>query len=141
MNDYYSMSNIELVHGGTINLNSMVHDYLNEHREEMKQKIYDNPGKGEIQKIYTLAGKFGPSITLQEIIDNFRSIYNYKCPKCNGTGFIEVEYNAYPEGLPDSGFVYEKAYKHEDCDLCNGIGYTKDKYQPRMIQDGWEKID
>ena len=48
-----------------------------------------------------------------------------------------MKYNAYPSGLPDSGFVYEEGTKIIDCDLCNGEGYTSIKYIPKMIQDGF----
>ena len=43
-------------------------------------------------------------------------------------GKITVEYNGYPKGLPDSGFVYEAAYKSVECDLCAGEGYTREEY-------------
>lgn len=40
-------------------------------------------------------------------------------------------------------WVYQPGYKDEQCDLCNGQGYTRDKYQPKVkvINDGWEKVD
>ena len=51
---------------------------------------------------------------------------------------MTVEYNYYPKGLPESGFVYRPALKDEECNLCKGEGYTSHEYKPKMIQDGWE---
>jgi DNA topoisomerase-1 len=61
-----------------------------------------------------------------------------KCPKCDGRGYIKCKYNGYPSGLPDSGWVYEEAFKDVKCDVCNGVGYTEKPMKPKMVQDGWE---
>lgn len=52
------------------------------------------------------------------------------CPKCNGTGSVSIEYNAYPSGLPDSGWVEDIKTKIISCDLCAGGGYTEQKFEP-----------
>lgn len=81
--------------------------------------------------------KYGAETSLSKALGLELGLNIYKCPKCDGRGYIKIEYNGYPRGLPDSGFVYEAAYKDNKCDLCNGIGYTSKKMQPRMIMDGW----
>lgn len=62
----------------------------------------------------------------------------HKCPKCNGEGHILVEYDAYPTGLPDSGWATDMKTKKVVCDLCGGNGYTVKEYKPKMVQQGWE---
>lgn len=58
--------------------------------------------------------------------------------ECERCGKVSVRYNAYPSGLPDSGWVEDWKYKDIECDLCHGEGYTEHEYKPRMVQDGWE---
>jgi len=87
--------------------------------------------------IAQLIVEYGADTTLSDALRRELRANIYKCPKCDGRGYIKIEYNGYPRGLPDSGFVYEAAYKDNKCDLCNGIGYTSKKMQPRMIMDGW----
>ncbi len=91
-----------------------------------------------IAAIKGLGYQYGEDFTLGERLKKVQGNKIYKCPKCNGVGHITVEYNAYPKGLPDSGFVYERAFKDVKCDLCNGEGYTAHEYKPKMVQDGWE---
>ena len=91
-----------------------------------------------IKDIKALVDTYGTNATLGEILKKVQGNKIYKCPKCNGQGFITVEYNGYPSGFPDSGWVYEAAYKDVECDLCEGEGYTAHEYKPRMVQDGWE---
>lgn len=93
----------------------------------------------KVFEIMMLCERFGYDAKLSDVLDKVRAGRVYECPKCHGVGTIKEEYNGYPSGLPDSGFVYEAAYRTVDCDLCQGHGYTKDKYVPRMVQDGWEK--
>ena len=84
---------------------------------------------------------YGDDATLKDVLNDITNNKPiYKCPNCNGSGEVLVEYNGYPEGLPDSGFVYEAAYRNEECELCCGEGYTFVKYKPKMIQDGWEEV-
>ena len=90
--------------------------------------------------IIDLIKNFGEDTTLKQVL---YSMTKYKCPKCNGRGKIKVEYNGYPKGFPDSGFVYEAAFKDIECDLCKGCGYTDKEYRPKFIQvqDGFEVVD
>ena len=91
-----------------------------------------------VREIKGLVDAYGANTTLGEILKKVQGNKIYKCPKCNGQGFITIEYNGYPSGLPDSGWVYEAAYKDVECDLCEGEGYTAHKYRPKMVQNGWE---
>ena len=98
-----------------------------------------NPEKSQIYVITEMMSKFGRNVTLGDVFDELTRECPYKCPKCAGRGYVKVEYNGYPSGLPDSGFVYEAAYRDEKCNLCNGTGWTKVKMKPKLVQDGWEE--
>lgn len=54
----------------------------------------------------------------------------HECPKCKGDGVLQIRYNAYPNGLPDSGWVEDWKIKTIDCDVCEGHGYTKKEMKP-----------
>jgi hypothetical protein len=58
--------------------------------------------------------------------------YTHECPMCEGTGRVSYQYNAYPSGLPDSGFVDDMRTAYKDCDLCEGRGYLKNKLPPEL---------
>lgn len=106
----------------------------------------------KIHEIVTLCNQYGENTTLAEVRQSIQGNKKYLCPKCKGTGSvtieykrnktgsITIEYNGYPSGLPDSGFVYQAAYREEECDLCKGEGYTSTSklMKPYMVQDGWE---
>lgn len=91
-----------------------------------------------ICEIKGLVDRYGANTTLGKILTEIQGNKVHKCPKCNGLGYTEHEYNSYPEGFPDSGWVYQPAYKSVECDLCKGEGYTEHEYKPKMIQCGWE---
>lgn len=91
----------------------------------------------KIHELEKLAKCYGYNVTISELIFKFKEDKPYMCPKCKVIGIQEVTYNAYPSGLPDSGWVYEPKTKTVDCDLCNGEGYTSVKYKPNMVQQGW----
>lgn len=92
----------------------------------------------KINEVKGLIDQYGEQATLGEILKKVQGNKIFKCPKCRGKGYVIVEYNCYPRGLPDSGFVYKPGYKNKKCNLCNGEGYTSHEYKPKMIQDGWE---
>jgi DnaJ-class molecular chaperone len=92
----------------------------------------------KIHEIISLCNQYGENTTLKDILLSVQGNNKYLCPKCNGTGSVTIEYNGYPSGLPDSGFVYEATYRKEECDLCKGQGYTSKQMKPHMVQDGWE---
>ena len=87
-----------------------------------------------------LVEEFGGDTTLNQVLKMVQNGRIHKCPKCNGTGIIKIKYNAYPPGLPDSGWVQKWEYKEKECDLCDGEGYTYNEYKPKMVQDGWEIV-
>ena len=93
------------------------------------------PPRKEENKIKDLIRSYGGETTLNEVLNKIiqKSEYRflpYKCPKCNGKGYLTKEYNGYPSGLPDSGWVYEPAYDYTKCDLCGGMGYTGKEMKP-----------
>ena len=94
----------------------------------------------KIFELMMLCDRYGMDTTLGEVLKREQDGRIYRCPKCGGEGLITIEYNGYPSGLPDSGWVYEPAFRKENCDLCQGQGYTKIPYQPKMVQDGWEPM-
>lgn len=92
-----------------------------------------------IHEIVALATKHGKNATLEEVVKAEMGDRVYICPNCNGKGVITKRYNAYPQGLPDSGWVEKWEYKDIQCGLCDGEGYNKEKYVPKMVQQGWTK--
>lgn len=83
-----------------------------------------------------LMEKYGAETTLGEMVKIVQGNKIHKCPKCNGRGDVSIRYNAYPSGMPDSGWVEDWKYKNVECDLCHGEGYTEHEYKPKMVQDG-----
>lgn len=94
-----------------------------------------------IHEVVELRDQYGGDMTLNRLVELIQGGKNHMCPKCGGRGMVSVKYNAYPNNLPDSMFVEKWAYKDIPCDLCNGEGYTEIEYRPRMVQDGWEKVN
>ena len=92
----------------------------------------------KVNEAINLSKAYGEKTTLGEFVKIIQENKIHTCPKCNGTGTVSVKYNAYPSGLPDSGWVEDWKYKEVECDLCKGEGYTEHEYKPKMIQDGWE---
>lgn len=91
----------------------------------------------ELNTIRDLLEKYGNK-SLKEIEKELKCNNTFECPECKGLGYINFEYNGYPDGLPDSGWVYEAKYKRKKCELCNGLGYTEYEFEPHYIQDGWQ---
>lgn len=91
--------------------------------------------KSDEHRIQELIDRYGEGATLKEIMEDVKnnSPYvnlPYVCPKCQGKGYLVREYNGYPAGLPDSGWVYEPAYDYSVCDVCDGMGYTETEVKP-----------
>ena len=84
---------------------------------------------------------YGKDASLEDVLKKMKGDYIYKCPKCGGTGYTLERYNAYPSGLPDSGWVDDWKYEKVPCDLCDGRGYTKEEYKrkTKIVFDGYEK--
>lgn len=94
--------------------------------------------KVKLHELEKLAKHYGYNTRLWQVIEQFMEEQKpYECPKCHGEGTIEITYNAYPSGLPDSGWVYEPKTKVVECDLCGGEGYTSVEYKPNIVQQGW----
>ncbi|PGY46863.1 hypothetical protein [Bacillus thuringiensis] len=85
----------------------------------------------KIQELRRLVSKYGESIRLGDVLKRVKGDYIYECPKCKGEGFMVTYYDAYPPGLPDSGWVTDMKPKHHNCDLCNGKGYTDKELKPK----------
>jgi len=83
----------------------------------------------KIKDIDNLIKEHG-NITFQQLKEKLLNDTPHICPKCNGGGFIQEEYNAYPSGYPDSGWVVDMKFKSVPCDICNTKGYTKKLLKP-----------
>ncbi|AEX26663.1 hypothetical protein KP27_198 [Klebsiella phage KP27] len=77
---------------------------------------------------------YGSSTTLSELAESAKKERPHVCPKCNGKGYETIRYNAYPSGLPDSGWVEDMKDFNKECDLCNGHGRTKDKFVAKPVK-------
>lgn len=67
-------------------------------------------------------------VRLGDILQSFKR--PYKCPKCDGRGGKQERYNAYPSGLPDSGWAVDWRYNFVECDLCVGHGALSREMKP-----------
>lgn len=85
----------------------------------------------KIKELERLLSRYG-NVRLDDVIKSLKGNCIYECPKCKGEGRIKESYNAYPQGLPDSGFVYEPGIRYLNCDLCNNKGYTEREYKPKI---------
>ena len=92
----------------------------------------------KVYEVIEICRDYGSDTTLGDLVRKIQGNKIHKCPKCDGKGKIAVRYNAYPSGLPDSGWVNDWKIRYDECDLCNGEGYTEHEYKPKMVQDGWE---
>jgi len=84
-------------------------------------KIYD---------LELLMSQYG-DLSLTKIIGKIKGQRDFKCPKCNGMGTVQVQTRA------ESWGYWDAEYATRNCDLCKGIGYTYTEHKPKMIQDGW----
>lgn len=81
-----------------------------------------------LKQIEELILTYGEDTTLKEAYCEEINKTVYKCPKCNGRGRI-ISYSHSPFSNPNLV---------KECSLCHGNGYTKHKYKPKMVQQGWE---
>lgn len=110
-----------------------------------EEYFYHHPIDKTNQILDNLIHNYGPNTTLQEAQDFYnkkKKLGYYKCPKCGGKGYIVTEYNKYPSGLPDSGWVYEPGYDYKMCDLCKCDGYTLKQYKAKTETKiiGYEEV-
>lgn len=73
----------------------------------------------------------GSDTTLGDVIWKLQKDMPHVCIKCNGKGYITKRINNYPIGLPDSGWVDRFVESKATCDLCHGLGNTKDEYEAK----------
>ncbi|QDH49032.1 hypothetical protein PHYNN_241 [Pantoea phage Phynn] len=79
----------------------------------------------KIPDLLLLIHAHGSNQTLGGLLSEQTRKYPHKCPKCSGVGGTQQRYNAYPRGLPDSGWADDWKYKWVECDICKGNGYTE----------------
>lgn len=91
----------------------------------------------EIQNFMTKYGDELPS----KLLESYKRPIGYVCPNCHGLGVIQERYNAYPSGLPDSGWVVDWQYRDVTCTVCLGRGYNKTRLVPKIVQNGWIEED
>lgn len=96
-----------------------------------------------VQAVEEITGIFGEDTRLGDVKNLLLGKKKHRCPKCHGNGYTEKEYNSYPTGLPDSGFIYEPAWKKIACDLCGGEGWLEKEMKPKYkkVLDGYECVD
>lgn len=93
----------------------------------------------QLQILHDVKALFGNNVNCDVEIAKLKSNL-FECPNCHGSGIIYEKYNAYPSGLPDSGWAERWEYKEKECPLCKGEGYTRKEYRPHMVQKGWEEV-
>lgn len=82
-----------------------------------------------IEAIEAFIQEYGEDRTLKEVLNLELPPTKFRCPKCNGKGYILEKYNAYPSNLPDSGWGELWKYREKTCSLCNGEGWTDEEYE------------
>lgn len=85
----------------------------------------------KIHDIVTLCKQYGENTTLKQVLITMQGDKYYMCPKCKGKGEVEHLIRGI-HGYTNDKITFIK------CDLCNGDGYTRKQYKPKMVQDGWE---
>ena len=89
-----------------------------------------------IKNALELRDCYGGEVTLDQVVAHIQGNKTHKCPKCNGLGYTVKEYNKYPTGLPDSGWVYEPGYK-----ILLAIYVTEKDIRSRNSNREWFKTD
>lgn len=88
----------------------------------------------KIPEIQKLIYEYGKGTTLEMLLNGAKNVLPHECPKCKGKGSSSVKYNAYPKGMPDSGWVDDWKYKVVECDLCKGEGYTAKLFVEEVVE-------
>lgn len=87
----------------------------------------------KVHKMLELCERYGSNTTLGDLARKVQRNKIYKCPGCNGIGYIKVKCVAYFPDLHGGGWVQGWKYKDCECGLCNGDGYTEEKYKPQIL--------
>lgn len=75
-----------------------------------------------------LVKEYGENITLGELLDKLQKGRKYKCPNCDGNGIVSA---CVDPGHPNMDELHRPAkFEMQDCDLCEGHGYTKKRKRP-----------
>lgn len=105
---------------------------------DYKKNPDDYKFNDEYYVVRQLIARYGSLAKLIDIVDKHKPL-GFKCPECKGKGTIKEKYNAYPPGMPDSGWGEDWKYRDKECPLCHGTGAVEKKMKPHMVQDGWEE--
>ena len=81
-----------------------------------------NNFKFALSVVEDLKKEYGPNATLDEVLKSIKAPGLIRCPVCNGKGTYIHEYDAYPSGLPDSGWAQDWRYEEKVCWKCDGRG-------------------
>lgn len=76
----------------------------------------------KIVDIEILINRYGENATLKEVLRAEQGDYIHVCLKCAGRGIVREKY------FIGEGYNQEEKTREIKCNLCNGIGYTKEKY-------------
>lgn len=110
-----------------------------------------DPRKIGMKELYTvdlrkIVAKYGYMATLGDVYYDYRGGRCHMCPNCKGEGEVYErtrKARVYsPWDLDGDSPYYEEINEYEKCPLCEGWGFTKETYKPKMVtiqkQDGWE---
>jgi hypothetical protein len=87
-----------------------------------------------LYKLSKLLDRYGKDATFEYVFERAKGLNKYKCPSCNGRGYIKRKYDVfYPKQR-----THEVLFNDVKCDVCDGIGYTKEEIVPNYVQDGWK---
>ena len=82
----------------------------------------------DIKIIERLISKYGENTSLLNIYNRLKVERPYKCPKCKGTGDMNICVD--PGHLNIDERHKLPVFKSISCDLCDGWGYTKTEKKP-----------
>ena len=92
-----------------------------------------------VKTLSAILASYGNHPDIEALLKNAKGNKIHRCPQCHGNGYIEEEYNAYPDNLPDSGWVEDIRTRKKTCPLCEGEGWTDVEYveKTRVVHEAW----